>query len=598
MILTVVALILFTRDQLALETSCLVILVLLVLGFHFFPYNNGEISIRPTDFFLGFGHEALVTISSLMIVGKGLETTGALKPLAVVMSKGWARRPMLALLATLVLGAFLSAFVNNTPIVVMLLPILVSVSIQTRRAASSILMPMGLATLLGGMATTIGTSTNLLVVAIAADLGLRQMGMFDFALPAIIAASGGVLYLWLIAPRILPARTPPLGDASPRVFSALLHINEKSYANGRVLADVLAKTENRMRVERIQRGDNLYLAKLPSVTLQVGDRLFVDDTPDRLKDFESALGATLHNASDLEHPVTRQEELSAAGQQLAEVVVTRGSLLHHRTLKRTRFATRYKLMPLAIHRAKADTVSSSGAIDDIRLRAGDVLLVQGTPSNINELKNNGDMLVLDGTTNLPHTHRARRALAIMLAVIVPAALGWLPISVSALTGVALMILTRCLSWRDVGSAISAPVIMVIVVSLALGSSLMKTGGASYIAESYVALTANLPVPVIMSGLMLLMTLITNVVSNNAAAVIGTPIAVVIAQRLNAPVEPFVLSVLFGANMSYATPIGYQTNLLIMSAGGYKFSDFLRVGIPLTIIVWLILSVALTILYDV
>jgi di/tricarboxylate transporter len=595
-LLTLVALVLFSRDRIPLETSCLSVLVALILLFQFFPYAPGGLPpLAPSSFLSGFGHEALITICALMIVGKGLETTGALKPVAVALSHGWQRNPVLSLLITLALGALLSAFVNNTPIVVMMLPILVSVSIQTRKPASGMLMPLGLATLLGGMATTIGTSTNLLVVSIAEDLGQERLGMFDFTLPAFIAATVGVIYLWQIAPRLLPERTALLSDTSPRVFTGLLHVDEGSFANGRTLAEVRARTSDRMKIERIQRGDNLYLTRLPSVQITAGDRLVVNDTPDRLKEFERLLGTPLHNVDEPDQPITGEEQLAAAGQQLAEVVVTRGSPLHHRTLRRTRFATRYRLKPLAIHRSKGDP-TGNGDLRDIRLRAGDVILVQGTRDAINELKRTNDMLVLDGTTDLPYTDRARWAVVIMLMVIIPAALDIMPISVSSITGVALMVLSGCLTWRDLASALSAPVILVIVVSLALGAALMETGGATFLAQSYVGVTEGLPTPVVMSGLMLLMAVITNVVSNNAAAVIGTPIAVGIAQSLGAPVEPFVLAVLFGANMSYATPIGYQTNLLVLSAGGYKFSDFLRVGIPLTLIIWLTLSAVLTLFY--
>jgi di/tricarboxylate transporter len=233
----------------------------------------------------------------------------------------------------------------------------------------------------------------------------------------------------------------------------------------------------------------------------------------------------------------------------------------------------------------------------IRLRAGDVLLVQGTSEAITRLKDSGSMLVLDGTTDLPHTHNAKRALAIMGGVVLAAALGIMPISVSALVGLGLMIVTGCLGWRDAATALSIPVVMIIVTALALGKALMGTGMADFIAVSFVSGAYGLPTPVILSGFMLLMTLMTNVVSNNAAAAIGTPIAVSIASQLGVSPEPFILAVLFGANMSFATPFGYQTNLLILSAGGYKFSDFLRVGIPLTIIMWIGFSLILPVLYE-
>ena len=594
--LTVVALILFTRDNIPLETSCLIVFVALVFGFQVFPYEGNGVPLRVTDFFAGFGHEALITIAALMIVGRGMETTGALRPVAVLMSRGWKERPVVSLLATLVVAAFLSAFLNNTPIVVMLLPILISVALRTKTAPSDILMPMGLATLVGGMATTIGTSTNLLVVGIAADLGLERMGMFHFTVPVLIAGSVGILFLWLVAPRLLPERRAPMEDTSPRIFSALLYINEDSYANGRTLSEVLARTDNRMAISRIQRGEGLFIAKLPSVKIQAGDRLYVNDTPEALKEFEQLLGATLHSNTEAT-PVVESATPTAAGQQLAEVVVTRGSLLHHRTLRSTRFTTRFRLVPLAIHRARTHVVDTGRGIEETRLRAGDVLLMQGSPEQINKLKRGGQMLVLDGTTDLPHTKRANTALGIMGFVIVSAATGLLPISVSAVTGVALMLLTRCLDWRNIAGALSTPVILIIVASLGLGTALMRTGGAEFVAHLFVIATSALPTPFILSGLMLLMAVLTNVVSNNAAAVIGTPIAISVAQEIGVATEPFVLAVLFGANMSFATPMGYQTNLLVFSAGGYKFSDFLRVGIPLTGIMWLAFSFLLPMMYE-
>jgi di/tricarboxylate transporter len=594
--LIVVALFLFTRDRVPIETSSLLILVTLVVGFYLFPYEHDGRELHPAEFFAGFGNEALVAICALMILGHGLETTGALRPLAALLARMWATQPLLSLLLTLVSAAFLSAFLNNTPIVVMLLPILIGASLRSKQSPAGILMPMGLATLVGGMATTIGTSTNLLVVGIAEELGLPRFQMFDFAIPVVVAGVFGILYLWLIAPRLLPARETPLTDTSPRVFDAVLHINEDSAVAGKDFSSVLEQTERKMRVLRIQRGDGLILANLPSAKLRAGDRLVVRDTPENLKEFERVLGATLYNASDIEHPVDEEHPLSADDQQLAEVVVTEASPLCHRTLRQLRFAERYNLVILAIHRSSAKP-AIKGELADVRLESGDVLLMQGAAERIEELKQGGRILVLDATVYLPETRRAKLALAIMFGVVAAAATGVMPIAIASLCGVALMLLTRCLDWEDAAGALSTSVILIVVVSLALGLALMRTGGAHYLASLYVVLSEGLPTVAVLGGLMLVMAIFTNVVSNNAAAVIGTPIAVSIAGQLGVPAEPFVLAVLFGANMSYATPMGYQTNLLVMSAGGYRFSDFLRVGVPLTLIMWAGLLAMLTVRYS-
>lgn len=217
---------------------------------------------------------------------------------------------------------------------------------------------------------------------------------------------------------------------------------------------------------------------------------------------------------------------------------------------------------------------------------------------LNQLKGSGDFLILDGSANLPKTSKAPIALGIMVAVIVIAASGLLPIAIRAVFGVlALLLLTRCLSWKEAMGALWIPVVMIIVASLALGMALMRTGGADWIAQVFLLISFGLPAYAILGGLMLAMAALTNVVSNNAAAVIGTPIAISLARQLMLPAEPFVLAVLFGANLSFATPMAYQTNLLVMNAGGYKFNDFVRVGLPLLFLLWLVLTATLSYAYQ-
>jgi di/tricarboxylate transporter len=320
----------------------------------------------------------------------------------------------------------------------------------------------------------------------------------------------------------------------------------------------------------------------------------VKDTPQRLKEFEQIMGATLYSGDtvvDDDHP------LRAEDQQLAEIVVVQGSPLLNTTLAGSRFTDRYQLVSLAIHRAGRVLDAVPQGIDDVRLQLGDVVLVQGARDQIAALKRESSLLVLDATMDLPFTRRAPLAFVIMAGVIVTAAAGLMPIAISAVAGALLMIATGCLGWRDVNHALSSSVILIVVTSLALGSALTHTGAAEYLAQVFVYATSGASPAWICSGLMLLMAILTNIISNNAAAVIGTPIAVSIADQLGLPAEALVLAVLFGANMSFATPMAYKTNLLVMNAGGYRFSDFVRVGIPLTLITWLTLSWLLPVLYE-
>lgn len=594
LLLTVVALYFFRRDDIPLETSSLSVLVILCLLFTVFPFEVAGEHLEPSSLFFGFGHEALVTVCALMIIGHALVRTGALVPVGRNLAKLWKISPTLSLLTTLIIAGALSAFVNNTPIVVLLLPILTSVAIRTNTDTSPMLLPMGLATLVGGMTTTIGTSTNLLVVSVASDMGLPRIGMFDFSIPAVIAAVIAIAYLWLIAPKLLPKRVGSLPDTSPRLFSAYLNINEDSTTNGKTVAEVLKLTDDQMNIESIQRSpDYRNIVPFPDTIIKEGDRLHVKDRPEHLKEFESVLKATLFSGA---HRVDDDHPLNADKQKLAEIVVIQASDLVGRTLKDVQFARRYGISVLALHRDGKAMDIGRRSIGNVVIQTGDVLLVQGDPEQVAVLKETQGFLIIDGASDLPYSKKAPMALAVLFFVVAIAAIGVLPIAISSICGILILLVTRCLDWSEVSAALSSQVVLIVVASLALGSAMMQTGGAEYIAQLFVALAFDLPPGGIISALMLMLAVLTNIVSNNAAAVIGTPIAVSVATQLNLPVEPFILAVLFGANLSYATPMAYKTNILVMNAGGYQFSDFIRVGLPLIGLMWVSLSFLLSWLY--
>ena len=592
--LTVLALFLFTRERIPLETSSLFVLAALTLGFEIFPYQREGVALHAHELLLGFGHEALVAVCALMIAGQGLVRTGALEPVGRMLARAWGSAPQLSFLLTLGVGAVLSGFVNNVPVVVLLLPILVSVSLRTGTPASGVLLPMGFATLIGGMGTTIGTSTNLLVVSVAMDMGLKRFDMFDFLLPVAIAGSVALAYLWLIAPRLLPPREDAFADTAPRLFSGQLLILEGSFGDGRALSELVEKAGGELKVSRILRGEHTQLLPLPDAVVKSGDRLVINDTSERLKEYEGVLGAQLWSG---DAPVDEEHPLNAEDPQLAEVVVTQGSSLEGSTLAQSHFMERYQLVPLALHCAGWHTSCVQQGVQDVRLRVGDIVLVQGAREQLAHAKQGGDVLLLDATADVARTERAPMALLIMAGIVLPAAMGLVPIVYTALTGVLLMIVSNCLNWRDAARALNGQVILVVVASLALGKALLRTGAADYLAGLFVDATTGASPLWMLSGLMLLMAVLTNVVSNNAAALIGTPIAIGIARQLGLPEEPFVLAVLFGVNMSYATPIAYKTNLLVMNAGGYRFSDFLKVGIPLTLVMWGMFTWLLPVFYS-
>ena len=589
MLLTVLALYLFTRDRLPLEMTSLGLLIALTMGFSIFPFPGFD----PTVLYQGFGHEALIAVCALMVVGQGLVNTGALQPVARSLGKLWAASPFLTFLLTLVAGAVLSAFVNNTPIVVLLLPVLISVCLRNKQSPNGVLMPMGFATIIGGMVTTIGTSTNLLVVSLAQDLGVTEFGMFDFAKPALLAGVVAIAYLWLIAPKILPQREFQLLDYSPRLFDARLRLNENSPVVGKPLSEAISTAGGELKVVRIRRKGTI-LMPLPDVELKEGDRLRVRDSPSNLMAYADALQATM--VSEDQEVISDANPLEAEGQSIAEIAVVQGSSLDKTSLRYAPVLLRYQLTVLALHRAGEEIWRPREELHDVMLQPGDVLLVQGPSTRVTELKQDAQFLVLDATIDLPQTSRAPLALGVLLTVIVTAALGIVPIAISSVAGAVVMVITGCLNMASALRAVSPSVYFVVVASLALGQALITTGATSYVTSVFVFATTDFTPTVVMSLLMLMLAILTNVVSNNAAAVIGTPIAVGIATQLNLPAEPFVLAVLFGANMSYATPMAYQTNLLVMSAGNYRFSDFVRVGLPLTVLMWLTLTFLLSAMY--
>jgi di/tricarboxylate transporter len=586
----------FTRPNIPVESSSLLVLLLLLVGFHFFPYPDGEEAVDPVVFLTGFGNEALITVAALLVVGRALEVTGAVQPITSLVARAWRGPVSLALPITLLVCAVMSAFLSNTLTVLAFLPVLIAASIRERFPASKVLMPAGFAALIGGMTTTIGTSANLLVVNEAEQLGLEPFGLFHFLEPAAVGAAVGLAFLWLVAPRLLPERDAPLKSTAPRIFKAMLFITEDSWACGRTLAELRERTAKRMNVSRVQRGDGLYVAKLPSLKLQPGDRLLVADTREHLKEYERLLGVRMHGLSGDED---LDDDLPGGEQQLAEVVVAPDSPLHSRTLSTTRFRQRYGLIPLGIHRsAPGGSSEVTGDFEDVLLAAGDVILVQGSPQKLQELRATGAILVLDGRVDLPRTSKAPLALACIAGVVVAAAAGVMPISVAAGGAAALVVATGCIGWRDVGSALSAPVVLLIVATLALAQAAVITGADDFVAGLFLHLASPLPAAFTLALVVLCVALAGAVVPNITIAVLSVPIAAAVARGLGTSDEAFVLAVLFGANLSFAAAFGSRPNLVVMSAGDYRTRDFMRVGLPLTVLVWLAISAALAVRYGV
>lgn len=584
LVLTVLAFGLFAWDRIAIETTSLLVLVLLAIGFQLFPYSHNGVEIHPGTFFFGFGHHALIAICCLMILGHGLVVTGALEPVSRQLAKFLGSSPKIAMLAVLLLCAMGSGIINDTPIVVLMMPILISAAMRMKQHSSETLLPMNYAVLIGGMGTTIGTSTNLIVVSIAEDMGVRPFGMFEFTHVTALAAIPGIIYLWLVLPHLIPKRNKPFSDVERRVFTAVLRIPEGSYAVGKSYADAIKKLGNEVEVRRILRGDDgVELSRLPTLMLRSGDSMVIAADARTLQEAARSFDTKLYMPDKPDREVDQELDLIVDDERLVEVVVTKESILNAHTLREMRFRDYYDVAIVGLHRVGSQDKHGYKDISLVQLRVGDILLVQGRNEAIQLLRKRAGLLVLDENYEMPRSAKAPVVLTILAGVVMLAAFKLLPISIAALAGVAMMILMRCLTWEEAASALSIKVVLLVASSLALGAALEKTGGTIWLADQFIAMTNGMETHWVLALLMLLTATLTNFVSNNAAAAIGTPIAVGIAHELGVSPEPLVLAIMFGANFCYVTPIAYQTNLLVMSAAGYKFSDFVRGGLPLLFI---------------
>jgi di/tricarboxylate transporter len=586
LLVTVATFYLYTRPWIRLELVSLLLLVTLLLIFYVFPYDAPDGRLTEVEIFQAFGHPALVAICSLMILARGLTATGAIEPVVRILGRIWRFNRMLGLFSTLLFAGAASAFINDTPVLVMMLPLLLGLADRTNYPASKTLMPVNFAILAGGMLTSIGTSTNVLVLQIAADLGMPAMGIFDFTSTAIIAFAIALPYLWLLAPRLLP-NNAAVRAGSNRIYEASIRVDvETTRLADRTLEEASRKLGRAFPAFAVVRA-NKELSIEQVDKFKVGDTVLLRDTPEGLRELASAFGVDLFERTGAGRFI--EPDGSRAQTTLAEVVVGSQSELNGRTLKDERFAEKHQVVVVGLSRGTGGLLRNVSDIASTPLAAGDVLLVQGLPERIESLRGVSHLMLLDASLLFARSPLAPVALAIMGGVLAVAAFKLLPVHVAAFLGVILMLVTGCVRFDGVGRALSLEIVLLVASSVALGQSLVGTGAAGWIAQGISAVVVFFPPAAQIAIFMTFAAVLTNFVSNAAAAAVGTPIAIATAVELGLPLEPFVLAILFGANLSYATPMAYQTNLLVMNAAGYRFGDFVRVGAPLVGLMLVVLS---------
>jgi len=599
-----VALALYATPRLPLEYSSLFVVCLLLLAFHIFPETGpkGGNLLGPGALLAGFANPALIALLGLIVMGQGLAQTGALDHGARALLRIAGGRTETALVASLLAVLLISGVLNNTPVVVIFIPILQTFASRGGAPPSRSMMVLSFASILGGMTTLIGSSTNLLVSGMLTDLGQPGFGFFDFTLPGLAVALPGLLFALLVVRRLLPERSAAgsSGIVTGRQFLAQIDIVQGRPLDGLRPAGGFFPDLADVTVHAIRRGEVRLLPPYgEEAVLRPGDIVIVSATRQALTD-------AVRGEMDLLHPslgdswAAREDETHGrppwlrGRQLLGEVLVTPGSELIGRTLEQIGFRYRYNCVVVGVQRRAA---RRHGPITDLPLAAGDVLLVQGTAEAKAALRGRPGILPIEwSASEVPSAPEARRALAIFAVVVGLAALDILPIVIGAMAGAAAMLATGVMTLRQAGRAIGADLVLTIAAALALGKALQETGGAAILSDLLASALLGAPVPVVLSAFFLLVAGLANLVGTKAVAVLFTPIAVSLAQGLGAPVEPFAVAVVFAANCAFATPMGYQTNLLVMGPAGYRFQDYVRAGLPMLLFVWVTASLVLPFYY--
>lgn len=601
--LTGAAVFAFVREKFPLEVTSVFIMTILLLYGQIFSIvdENQNNLLSPEIILAGFANPSLIAVLALLVMGQAMIHTDSLRFLTnlfVFKNKKFAWLSVLAILAFVMV---LSAFMNNTPLVIIAIPVMQAVLHSVGTPASRMMMPLSFVAILGGMVTLVGSSTNMLVSSSMVEIGYAPFGFFDFAIPGAMLASVGFVYVILVVPRTLPNRASIkeelVGDETE--FVAELDIAEDSKLVGAECVEGKFSALKNMNVKLIQRGGHLILPPFEGHSIHSGDILIVAATRQTLGSLLMQYPGFLLSEEEAEiidgdTPLGDEDEASglqnAETRVLAKIMITPASRMIDMSIDHVSFHKRFGTIVLGIQR-RARVVRRR--LGRIRLEAGDVLLIAGKHNRINNLRRNPDFIVLSGSKkDLPVPGKAPIAIFIFLATISGAALGFLTIPVAAFTGAVSMIGTGCLNIRQATRAIDRKIFLLVGSMLALGVALQVTGGANYIADLILHSPFSSSPLLLASLLFIIVAITTNVLTNNACAILFTPIALNLAAQIEAPPDLkfdlsyiFAVTVVFAANCSFASPIGYQTNLLVMGPGQYKFGDFIKAGVPLVLVIW-------------
>ncbi len=577
------AIFLFFTEKLSIDTISILVMVLFMLT----GILNFEEAVS------GFSNSATITVGAMFVISAAVFKTGSLNSINLIFMRMSRKNDFIFLLTLMLSSGLLSAFINDTAVVALLMPTVLRISKDTNIPPSKLLMPLSFGALMGGVCTLIGTSTNILVSGIAENNGLKPFSIFEMSGMGLIFLVSGVAYMLTIGRWLVPSRQPSrdlsetfdLGDYITEIF-----VGEKFEDIGTSI--ITSKLFNDYNVEAIQiiRENGEVINAYKYTVIRKNDTIRISCDKETLNHIKNTPGIELK--VDLKF---RDEDFKSQGYKLYEMVVPPNSILVNNTIQSINFRATYPGMTVLGIRHRNDILKKK--LKHTKLSAGDVLLVRGDEEVINRIKGGENLLIIsENSTQKVNWKKIIQTMIIVIGVVATAAFNIFPIPITAIAGVILLVIIKSINTEEAYRSVDWKVIFMLAGILSMGTALEKTGGATLLADLIVNQIGNYGPQMVMSMVFGITFLTTNVMSNNATAALLAPIAISIAQAMEVSDRPFLMAVTFGASLSFMTPMGYQTNTMIFTPGNYKFIDYLKVGTPLNLLYWILATICIPIFF--